>query len=128
MIEDDNATEVPDDAADTRRGISGQAAFPRFAHPEHGELIVVGSDGRSKLCRRPTDGTEYRIGTRVVNRLRFAARRTEPLFADPLDTPEARAESLTDVVTTALSALPDGPVRTRIARDIWAAANAFLAT
>ena len=106
---------------------SGRDPLPRFYHPEHGELEIYGFDGRSKLCRSVSGpAREFRIGTRVVNRLRSADARTVPLPLTTEPTPEARAEILPGIVTAALAALDDGPVRVRIAREVWAAADAFL--
>ena len=113
-------TEYPKDA-------SGSTAIQ---HPEHGTLLVTDRrQGRSIICLKGDD-TEVVVGTRTVNRLlglrpkTSAASRTMPL---PIPLPEV-AEQLPDAVTRLLGAMDDGPVRTRIARDIWAAADRFLAT
>ncbi len=112
---------------------AGPNPLPRFTHPDHGELEIYGFDGRSKLCR-DANGREFRIGTRVVNRLRSAATRTAPLplgdqavIGEVVSTVNVgMAERLPEVVKNLLGALEDGPTRVRIARDVWEAADGFL--
>lgn len=112
---------------------AGLSPLPRFTHPDHGELEIYGFDGRSKLCRSVSDPSqEYRIGTRTVNRLRGIPARgpaSERTLENQFPVPsEQVAERVPEMITELLSKLPDGPNRVRIAREIWAAADAFLTT
>ena len=97
--------------------------LPRFHHPDHGELEIYGFDVRSRLCRSVSNGTEYRIGTRVVNRLRSADARTLPI---PFNETETRtAEKLPEMVSQILAAVEDDITREQLALEVWRVADRY---